>query len=253
MALTRHDEGAWDSASSFGTGPFTTGSFTPPNNSLLIVACASMRDSGTNTTLGRPTITDSTSGGPLTYNEIDFANLTPFFSTQITLWYAEVATAQSMTISFDDPNNFTMYAYQACVFAFEGYDTATPVAGDIDSGTTNIADGSHSLTLTATPTANDYSLIFLAIDADGTVANPTLDTGWTLAFDQGSDTGGGIIVGLHRTGSTSTTCLVNDVYTGAGSFFKASMMALIVKAGAEQVVSSQNLPRRTLRGRRTGW
>jgi len=214
-----------------------------------------MRDSGTNTTLGRPTITDSL--GPLTWFEADFANLTPFFSTQITVWWAEVATGASMTITFDDPDNFTMYGYQACVFAFEGYDTSIPITGIIDSGTGNIADGAHSLTLPDAPTVDDYSLIFLHIDADGAVANPGLDTDWVEAFDAGTSSGGGVLVGLYRTASTSTTAAVTDVYTGAGSFFKGSMLTLNVKASAGAPVTPavspdiSNHPKFILAGRST--
>ena len=248
MALVRTDSGIWVSANTIGTTAFTTGAFTPPDNSLLIVACGTMRESLTDTTLGRPTITDSL-GTPLTYTQIDFTNLTAAYATQMTVWRAPVVgTGVSMTITVDDPNNFDMYGYQVCVFAFTGYDTSTPVTGTIDTDTTNIADGAHSLTLTAAPTVDDYSLIFLHLDADGANANPTLAAGWTEAFDNGTSGGGGTLVGLHRTASTSTTASVTDVYTGTGSFIKGSMLTLNVKAAAAAAAAGAQIYYKMLRG-----
>lgn len=227
MALSRTDVGIWVAANTIGTAAFTTGSFTPPDNSLLVIACSTMRDAATNTTLGRPTITDSL-GSPLTYIEVDFANLTAFFATQLTVWYAEVGTGTSMTITFDDPNNFDMFGYQVCIFAFTGYDRVIPITGKADTGTTNIGDGGHAVQLTATPNFGDYSLIFLYVDSDSTASAPVLDADWVTAFDSGTSGGGGTLTGIYRTGSTNQQAGIVDVYTGAGSFFKGSMLALNV-------------------------
>lgn len=178
--------------------------------------------------VGRPTI----SGGSLSYTQQGFADINDPFSTQITVFTAPVATGASMTITVDDNDNDSIYGWSVQVLAYTDYDTSTPITGEVDSGTADIADGSHTLTLSAAPTSADVSLYWLYLDVSNQPGLPTMDTGWTKVFDSGVASGGGTLVTARRESSTSTAVTCTDVYTAGGSFFKASMIALNVQAAA---------------------
>lgn len=236
MALARTDVGVFTNASSpHGTAAFTTTSFTPPANSLLLVGVALMEDGGgtpqANEDIGVPTI----SGGGLTYTRetaLDGTGL-PWYSTKLVVFRAPVGgSPASMTITVDDDTNQAIYGYAVSVIAFTGYDTTTPTAGQIGTGSTDIGDGAHTVTLTTAPTTDDVTLFWLGLDAENNPANSTMAAGWTKVHDDGGPGGSSVIVAARREASTSTTVSVTDVYTAAGSIFKGSMSALIVKAAA---------------------
>lgn len=141
-----------------------------------------------------------------------------------------------MTITVDDDANQDIYTYCVVALAYTGHDTTTPIAGWVDSGSTDIGDGAHSLTLAAAPAAGDETLACLSIDADGTQTSPSW-SGFTEIYDVVRGDGGASLAVAYRTGSTSTTVSVTDVFTESGSFYKGSMLAFTVKASAASPVT----------------
>lgn len=224
--LQRIDIGSYASAATYGTASYVTGSFTPPANSLLVVAVAMMGNTTTGD-LGTPTI----SGGGLTYTLQSNAYGAASWSHRLNVFTAPVGgSPSSMTITVDDDDNQNIFNYAISVMAYVGYDTGTPITGIISSGSTDIADGAETQTLSATPTADDETLAFLASDADN-VPNNTVFSGFTKIFDTGV-AGGTSVVVAARGGSTSTSVVVSDAYTATGTYFKGAMISLIVKASA---------------------
>lgn len=224
--LRRIDIGSYASAATHGTGSYATGAFTPPPNSLLVVA-VSMMGNATTGDLGTPTI----SGGSLTYTLQSNAYGAASWSHRLNVFTAPVgASPSSMTITVDDDTNQDIYNYAVSVMAYVGHDSTTPITGIISSGSTDIADGAETQTLSATPTADDETLAFIAGDAD-TVPNATVFSGFTKIYDTGISAGTSLVVGA-RGGSTSTSVVVSDVYTATGTYFKGAMISLIVKASA---------------------
>jgi hypothetical protein len=218
-----------------GTPAFTTEAFTPPANSLLVVRVYLMRNSG-ESEMGQPSI----SGGGLTWTARPTATTTlkPSWSTKAVWFTAPVGSSpSSMTITVDDANNLNIYEYVVSVLAYTGYDVTTPIGGMLGSGTTNIGDGEESRTLSEAPAAGDETL--LCIDADATKGppSPSLDTGWTLVHEKSASGESGIAI-ASRTGSTSTTVKVKDSYNvSGGSFSKAGMGALVVRAETANLLS----------------
>jgi hypothetical protein len=230
VALSRTDVGIYESSTAIGTAAFTTPSFTPPANSLLVVSVGFI---GNNTTgdLGTPTI----EGGSLTYTSRSTAFGSAAWSTKLAIFTAPVGgSPSSMTIKVDDDNNQNIYGYTVSVVAFTGYDTTTPIAGIVSSGSTNIGDGEEKQTLSATPAEADVSLLFLYLDSLNSPPKPSLAAGWTKIHEAKTAGEGGLAVARRET-STSTEVKVTDIYTAGagGTFSKASMISLIVKAAAE--------------------
>jgi len=229
VALARTDIGLYESKGAIGKAAYVSPSFTPPANSLLVVAVNFIGE-GLSGDLGTPTV----SGGGLTYTSRVAATGTPAWCTKLVVFTAPVGSSpSSMTLTVDDDNDQVIAGYVLSVVAFTGYDTTTPVAGAVTSGTTNIADGAETQTLAATPTAEDVSLSWVLIDGEPGPPKPTMAAGWTKIHEgrfYGSEGG---VFAMRRESSTSTSVTVTDIWT-SGTFYKASMVSLIVKAGKEE-------------------
>lgn len=218
------------STSAWGTNPYTTPAFTPPDNSLLVIRVSRWRTFGSGSAdIGDVTITDSL-GTPLDYQFISRVYLTSDAPSSSSWYYAEVGMAESMTITVDDDTNESMGSWHVHVWAFEFYNTDTPIAGATNSGTTNISSDGDTRTLTEAPEADDYVLSGLQLDCDGLVADPNYGL-FTESYETVAASGYGVVCSSWRTGSTDTACVITDVYTSGSTFYKASASALIVKAG----------------------
>ena len=228
MALSRTDIGLYKSTTSYGTGSFSTGNFTPPANSLLVITVNMVV--ATSGDIGQPTI----SGGSLTYTYRGQAREQTSWAHRINLFTAPVgASPAEMAITVDDDNNQSIYDYVVTVTAFTGYDTSTPVAGFVTSDTTSVGDGSETQTLAATPTTDDVTLCAYAADCEGNT-NPTLEAGWSEIYDDGNSMSAHTTL-LRRESSTSTSVTVTDVFNPdvvGDIFWKTSMFSFIVKAAA---------------------
>lgn len=221
-------KGGWDSATSYGTGSWASGSFTPSANALLIAIVSRLG----NSTSGDLGDLSSISGGSLSWTKLTSVYLGTSWSSRYDVYYAQTGSSPSaMTVTVDDGND--VYCWHMVVVEYTGHDTTTPITGLVTSGNdVDIADGAHSLTLTAAPTIDDYSVIALMGDVQDQELNPTWASGWTELANIGVYEAQTLAVGT-RIGSTSTTAEVTDVYTSANTFYKAAMVAFNVKAAAE--------------------
>lgn len=232
MALTRTDVGVYESKTGNGTAAFATGSFTPPANSLLVIAVGFISN-GLTGDIGTPTI----EGGGLTYTSRATAFGLAAWAMKLAIFTAPVgASPSSMTITVDDDNNQDIFGWTVAVTAFTGYDTTTPVAGAVSSAGTNIGDGEEKQTLGATPAEADVSMLFIYLDSSTGPPKPTLAAGWTKIYDAKTAGEGGLAT-ARREASTSTEVKVTDVFGNVGSFAKGSLISLIVKASTGATVT----------------
>lgn len=226
MALARTVVGIY-SKKEAGTAAFATEEFTPPANSLLVVRVYVMRKEG-ESLMGTPLI----SGAGLTYTHRSGATtqLKPSWSTTAAWFTAPVGGSPAkMAITVDEASNLSVYEYVVSVIAYTGYDTTTPIGGLLTSGTTDIGDGEESRELSAAPAEGDETLV--CIDGDSTKAplKTSFETGWTLVHEKSASNESGIAI-AQRTASTSKTVKVKDSYVGGGSFSKAAMGAIVIRA-----------------------
>jgi hypothetical protein len=111
------------SSANFGAGAFTTASFTPDDNSLLVVRVAGQEDN-----IGGMTGVDLTiSGGGLTWTAQVNTGSSPGWNYGDRIWTAPVTTGASMTIT-TDCGAHSMYRYLVEVYQYTGHD-ASPVGG----------------------------------------------------------------------------------------------------------------------------
>lgn len=225
MALTRTDVGLYESKAAIGTAAFTTPSFTPPANSLLVIAVGFVGTAITGD-LGTPTI----EGGGLAFTSRSTAFVSPAWAIKLAVFTAPVGGSPApMTLTVDDDNNQNIGGYTLSVVAFTGVDGTTPVAGAVTSGSTNIGDGEEKQTLAATPAAEDVTMSWVAVDGEPGPPKPTMAAGWTK-IHEGKTAGEGGLFAMRREASTSTTVTLSDSW-GGSVFYKASMISLIIKAG----------------------
>jgi len=223
MALTETDVGLYHSGPTHGKTAFTTGSFTPPASSLLVVIVYALIDATGN--IGQPTI----SGGSLTWTYVGQARLETSWADRMSVFTAPVgASPSSMTVVVDDDTNQTVSIWQVAVFAFEGYDVSTPIAGFVTSNTTDVGDGAETQTLTATPATDDITISAVNTQANSAVS-ASFDTGWSVIFGWGTANYSYLTVAT-RPNSTSDSVACTDTRPGTGTFYYASMLSFIVKA-----------------------
>jgi 4'-phosphopantetheinyl transferase EntD len=211
MALAKTAIGVHTSASSFGTGPYTTGAFTPPSNSLLVV-CITLTQIGVLTADGVLAISDSLG---LTWTQRRLNESLTSDSEVAAIFTAPVGTAASMTVTVDCGAT-NVFRYIVHVFAFAGYDTTTPVGG---KGGTGSASGATPTTfaLDAAPATSSYILSAAISDSGGTI---TEGTGWTAEFTSSPD----ILTKTQSiTGSASTTVTWNVLTNPGGGVAAAAI------------------------------
>lgn len=213
-----------------GTAAFETGAFTPPSNSLLLVAVSRMVSYFVGD-LGQPVV----SGGGLVYNLVGSARGEMSWAHRLDVFSAVVGTATSMVVSVDDDGDQEVYTYCVVVLAITGYDSAAPIAGIVGSGLLDIGGDAYTLTLTAAPGPDDAALVFVSNDADAAPSDPILAAGWSLLADVAVGGGGAGLWAAVRGGSTAADVSVTDVYTAAGPFYKGAALAFVVKAAVEVI------------------
>jgi hypothetical protein len=198
MALSRtnviHSEGNGGVA---GT-TFTTGSFTPPNNSLLVV-CMGLLD--TSVHLDSVTITDSL-GTHLVYTKRVDVSETSLDVHRSVIWTAPVGVGASMTVTVGTGTAGTN-EYCVHVLAYTGYNLGNP------TGTTGTGiNAATSFTLAAAPAISSEVVAFNSSDTNLGAAVITAGTGWTEIF-HASDGANVDAQSQIRNNSTSTTVLWN--------------------------------------------
>ncbi|SRR5712691_3800118 len=211
----------------FGTGSFVTNSFTPPDNSLLVVGVALIENNGTTTD---PLSAMTISGGSLTYSTAASASVSPTsFPTAAKIYTAPVTTGASMTLTIGASGR-SIGVYTVSVVAYTGYNISTPT-GATATGTQNggygAAPTAYSMTLNATPSSASETFAFIGIDKD--TAGVTPGSTYTEIDDLTNTTWGGAESEI-RTGSTSTTVDWVDLRSGGGNLFNHVALAVEINA-----------------------
>ena len=208
-----------------GASSYTSGSFTPTSNSLLVVSVQRYADNASTTTTNV-----TISGGGLTWTRqtgLRVASGTE--ESCLHVFTAPVVTGASMTVTVSGYASDAGVAF-ACIHAYSvtGYNTGTPT-GATATGT-NTASGAISITLSGTPAST--SLIF-ASDAwvpNGSGGATTAGSGWTGLYND--HTGGFLdLQDQQITGSTSTNvpwvaqCATDSVYNSMALQFAIEILA----------------------------
>lgn len=224
MALTRVNLTQLTTATGFGTGAATTGSFTPANSSLLVVVASAMQRDDTGMEGTDLTITDSAG---LTWTSRAATTGSPAWSYGARLWTAPVTTGASMTVSVDC-GAFFIEIYRIEVYEYTDYDTTTPVGGTI-VGTDADGDGAANIVLSSAPasTSEVIARATMVLNSGTTTVAP--GTGWTELFDISNATGFITSQTQVRSGSTSTSVDWNDLNDGAGSPAGAVLLAVEIR------------------------
>jgi len=226
MALTRTTLKQEQSAGLFGTGAFTTSSFTPSNTVLLVCRISAETAAG-----GAFVGTDLTiAGGGLTWTrQVASTTNVGGWTNGIAVWTAPVTTGASMTVTADagsaNINRFSVDVYQE-----SGYDTSTPV-GATANGTDADGQGSATITLSASPASDSEIFGFAEIALSGGASSATPGTSWTELWDV-SEAGWQTAHSEVITGVTSTSVSWNNLDVAGGSGVGALLVALEIKAAA---------------------
>lgn len=216
----------------FGTGNFTSNSFTPSSSSLLVVGGAFVENNGTTTDA---TSSFTISGGGLTFTERVTAIASPTaFSSLVKIWTAPVTTGSSMTLTLSTSGR-TAGLYGVSVVCYTGYNTGTPVGGTA-SAQQNGGFGSPpnpiSLTLSGAPASGDEAFGF--VFADKTTTDITPGAAFT-EIDDLNNSNWGSMESEIRTGSTSTTVNWVDLRPSGGSLFNFAAVSIVIQAGGDSV------------------
>jgi hypothetical protein len=232
MALSRTDlvvSGAGASDSIGVTDPLsgTSGSFDPPDDSLVVVRASYVGRVDT----GDPSTGWDLTGGGLTWTrrlgpthsttasvyrlvqEIYTAPFTSGAAFTVTWARSGLSEAEDGIISFH-------------IVAYTGYNVSAPVGATATE--TTIEDDVASMTLSGAPATTSEVFAALALGVDSSFAPVTHGTGWTELSEL--DFGGlGGAQAQVRSGSTSTTVQWDDAQTTGATSWGHSRMALEIK------------------------
>lgn len=193
---------------------WTTGSFTPPNNCLLVVFAAEICDDGNDS---EPTLT--LSGGGLTWTKqvVKTGHVASNYPVSVAMFTAPVTTGSSMTLMLTDFNiGSFQYSISLRVNSVTGYNTSTPIGATANGATTGVT-GASSITLSSTPAAS--SIIFAGTadtDYNDGQTGITEGIGWTVLNAYESLDGWVLDATQYITGSTSTTVPWQALAVGTG-------------------------------------
>lgn len=228
MALARTDLlGAVSSGNPHGTGVYTTASFTPPSNSLLVVGVTTQENGSAATTAANLTI----AGGSLVYTSRVSVGTGGAGETYSRIYTAPVGTGASMTLDLDD-GALNVAVYGVSVVAYTGYDTGTPTGATATNTKTGGfgAPDAATATLSGAPATTSEVFAFVGINKSAATATP--GAGWTEVHDATNVAWGHGFESEIRTGSTSTSVDWVDVRPGGGALFGWAAVALEIKADA---------------------
>lgn len=214
MALSRTAFGPYSSTDNFGTGGFTTPSFTPPDNSLVTVVVSAISNNGTSAVVSNLTLTQS---GGLTVTSRLQGGEDAAWTVGPRIFSFEVTTGAAMTVTADCGAT-NIYHYKVEVYAHTGYNTSTPY-GATATGT-GTYDGAKSITLSGAPAAESEVIAVVAGGSSNSGGGVTEGSGWTELTD--TQVNDWLFAQSQvRTGSTSTSVPWQDINTtlsGAGKY-----------------------------------
>lgn len=220
MALTRTQRIASTSASGFGAGAYTSASFTPSNNSLLVVIGFAMEQADNGLEGTSLTITDSAG---LTWTSRAATTTSPAWSYGIRIWTAPVTTGVSMTVSIDAGASSIEF-YKLHISDYTSNTTsAIPGTGTI-VGSDADGDGAATITLSSAPATSSEVIAACLTGLASTSGTVTPGAGWT-EVDEQVGASWGIFQVQVRTGSTSTAVDWADVLATGTGFGGATLAA----------------------------
>lgn len=214
----------------FGTGNWTTSSFTPPANSLVVViAEVNLNEGPTTDPLSAFTISDS---GGHTWTAVPGAAITSDptnFPCSTKTFTAPFTTSGSVTLTVTTGGR-SAGQYAVSVVAYTGYDTTTPIGAVATGESPAISSGAPPLpatiTLNAAPATS--SEVMAGLGADRTTAGVTQGDGWLEGCDtENTDWGG--LQSQFRNDSPSTAVSWVDIRAG-GVLFKYAAVAVEIRA-----------------------
>lgn len=165
--------------SDFGTGPYTTGSITPPANSTVTVVVA--YETNNTNTVPNITLADSATHA---WNQRLFQAGNLAFSA----WGQSIAiftaphTTGTFTLQVQAAVTTDIFTWRVCAFAYIGTDAAQ-LTGTTGGDTAVGGGGAYLLGLANTPVPTSEMLGVAVVDEDGTNANVT--EGMTLIAESG--------------------------------------------------------------------
>lgn len=224
------------------TATVTTGSFTPPTGSLLVIMWGGNASASENP--AAPTITDSLVGH-LTYTLVNHRNHGDAggSSGQVAMWTAPVVTglAQTITVTTGSASGNREAAVKVLVFTGADIVTPTGTVGEASAGS-----GAFSQAVTST-IAGGWAL---AVWGDWQVGSTTFTAGTGCATDGTSTCGGNFNVAVVRrstadgAGSGSNTVSLTAPTSNAQNWVYAE-----IRAGAGGAAAASLLiPRRPSSG-----
>lgn len=232
MALSRTSLlGANSGASgNYGAAAFETSSFTPPDNSLLVVSVSLIENGGSNPPLADLTI----AGGGLTFTARASDSADTAFATSTVIYTAPVTTGASMTLTLDCGSRM-VGVYSVSVVAYTGHNSSSPTGATATGHQVGGFGGPPtpaSITLSGNPAAT--SEVVAAVGTDR-APNPGTEpgTGWTELHDLHNTSWGGLQTEC-RTGSTSSSVAWADLRSGGGALFNfaAAAVEIVVATGS---------------------
>ena len=243
LALTARFSGT--SAEGHGTGSYTTGSFTPSANSLLVVACYANTAATGNNVVGTLTITDSAGLSWTSGVSVGDSTTTGVTSYGMRIWTAPVGgSPASMTVTLDC-GAIDVFCYSVSIFDLTGYDTGAPT-GATASGFQAPAAAANAWTITLSGAPATTSIVVAAVGVDlnsGSGMAVTVGTGWTEIHDVTSSVPNENLQTQYRGSSTSTSVTWDDTDAGAGpeTTFARISTALEVKESTGPPPPAPNL------------
>lgn len=225
-ALTANQVGAWTSARPYGTTNYTTGSFTPTANTLL-VATVTQQANGAAT---HPPITLTDSTGRSWTKQVERAQGSGFYDITTTIFTALAgATTTAGTLTVGNGLQDT-WGWNVQVTGYTNYDTTTPVGTTGNGGANGAGNTTFSFTLAAATATTSMVHAAVGIDEDGT-SGPyvTPAGGWTELYESNTTSNNFQI----QTRGTSTSTSVSWTATGSASAsFKTVGAAIEIRAAA---------------------
>lgn len=233
MALSRTDYGPYlfdnTGFTPQGTGPFSTGSFTPSANSILVVFVM----------CGSDDIASESSyivtGGSLSWNKEVFEayDFTPGNGAIYQIWTAEVGGSPSSMQVTVTHTGINSYSFGVLVADYTGYDTVDPV-GQVDAA--NATGTTQTITFGGSPASTSAvlgAILVIANNGDGsdTSAAPGANGGVEISDSTSPDSFGRWQL-QERTGSTGTTFDWNTTSSVSASFQNRLFGAIEIKAAA---------------------
>ena len=225
----------------FGTGAYTTTSFTPPDASLLVVGVAAQRSNAGGDIAPNLTIADSVG---LTWTLRKSQGDGIDFGTGTAVWTAPVTTGVSMTVTIDCGAD-TIAWYMVSVVAYTGYDTTTPVGATGSVAKTAGFATPEPAVITLDAATATTSEVFGTIAASKTTPHDIIHgAGYTELYDF-ANTEWGDGESQVRVSSTSTTYVWDDVRNTA-SLFDYSASAVEIRSAGVAVEAIPYIAQRTV-------